>query len=185
MNPAAPVTRTRIRGPALEADALAEGTPHVDDVLAADIEPAVGAMRRAEHQDVALLEDALERYEPVVADVRVRREHSGTGPHEELAQLVAEGGARVIRFGLERHAEDADRLALHTAVAALERAHDVCREALVDLHRGLTEREVVARERRQLHRVLEQARAGGEAWAGQVGRPRVVLADGPQHVRVV
>ena len=40
-------------------------------------------------------------------------------------------------------------------------------------------------ERRELHRVLEQARAGGEAGARQVGGPRVVLAHGAQHVRVV
>ena len=58
-------------------------------------------------------------------------------------------------------------------------------QALVDLHRGLAEREVVGGERRQLHRVLEQARTGGEAGAGQVGGARVVLADRAQDVRVV
>ena len=71
------------------------------------------------------------------------------------------------------------------AVAALERRHDVRGQALVDLHRGLAEREVVGGEGRQLHRVLEQARAGGEARARQVGGARVVLADRAQDVRVV
>ena len=47
--------------------------------------------------------------------------------------------------------------------------HDVGRHPLVDLHRRLAHREVVARERRQLHRVLEQARTGGEA-RGRAGR---------------
>ena len=89
------------------------------------------------------------------------------------------------RLGLEGHAEDADGLAVQAAVAALERGHDVGGQALVDLHRGLAEREVVGGERRELHRVLEQARAGGEARARQVRRARVVLADGAQDVRVV
>ena len=44
---------------------------------------------------------------------------------------------------------------------------------------------MVARERRQLHRVLEQARAGGEARTREIGGPRVVLPDGAQDVRVV
>ena len=42
-------------------------------------------------------------------------------------------------------------------------------------------REVIGGERRQLHRVLEQARTGGETRPGQVGGARVVLADGAQH----
>ena len=70
-----------------------------------------------------------------------------------------------------------DRLAAEPAVAALEGRDDVGRQALVDLHRGLAEREVVRGEGRQLHRVLEQARPGGEAGARQVGRARIVLAD--------
>ena len=37
----------------------------------------------------------------------------------------------------------------------------------------------------ELHRVLEQARTGGEARTRQVGRARVVLADRAQDVRVV
>ena len=71
------------------------------------------------------------------------------------------------------------------AVAPLQRRDDVGRHALVDLHGRLAQREVVRRERRQLHRVLEQARAGGEARAGQVRGARVVLADRAQDVRVV
>ena len=142
-------------------------------------------MRRAEDEDVALLEDAVEADQPVVDDVRVGGEDAGAGPRQELAQLVAERRARVVRFGLEGHPQDADGLAVEAAVATLEGRHDVGRQALVDLHRGLAEREVIGGEGRQLHRVLEQARAGGEAGAGQVGGARVVLADRAQDVRVV
>ena len=76
-------------------------------------------------------------------------------------------------------------LPCEAAVAALQGAHDVGGQPLVDLHRRLAHREVVARERGQLHRVLEQARTGGEARPGQVGGPRVVLADRAQDVGVV
>ena len=131
------------------------------------------------------LEHAVERHEPVVLDVRVRAHDAGAGPRQELAQLVAQRRARVVRLGLERHPEDADGLAGEAAVAAFERRDDVRRQALVDLHRGLAEREVIGGEGGQLHRVLEQARTGGEAGAGQVGGARVVLADRPQDVRVV
>ena len=123
--------------------------------------------------------------EPLVVDVRVRAEDARAGPREQLAELVAERRPGVVGLGLERHPEDADRLALEAAVAPLERRHDVGRQALVDLHRGLAHREVVGRERGELHRVLEQARAGGEARAGQVGGARVVVADRVEDVRVV
>ena len=130
-------------------------------------------------------EDALERGQAVVLDVRVGADDAGAGPREQLAQLVAERGPGVVRLGLEGHPEDADRLALQRPVAALEGADDVRGQALVDLHRGLAHREVVARERGQLHRVLEQARTGGEARARQVRGARVVLADRAQDVGVV
>ena len=145
--------------------------PHVDDVLAAELEAAVCLVRRAEDQDVALLEDAVQGHEAVVDDVRIGGQDAGACPRQQLAQLVAERRARVVGLGLEGHPEDAHGLAVQAAVAALERGHDEGGQALVDLHRGLAEREVVGGEGRQLHRVLEQARTGGEARA-RAGRPR-------------
>ena len=129
--------------------------------------------------------DAVERDQALVLDVRVGGEDARAGPRQELAQLVAERRARVVRFGLEGHPEDPDGLARQAAVASLEGRDDVGGQALVDLHRGLAEREVVGREGGQLHRVLEQARPGGEARPRQVGGARVVLADRAQDVRVV
>ncbi len=87
--------------------------------------------------------DVVEADEPLVADVRVGAEDAGAGPGEELAELVAERRARVVRLGLERHAEDPDGLARQPAVAPLEGRHDVGRQALVHLHRRLAQREVV------------------------------------------
>ena len=59
----------------------------------------------------------------------------------------------------------------------LEPVHQVERQPLVDRHRGVAEGEVVVVERGELHRVLEQARPGGEAGARHVGGPRVVLGQ--------
>ncbi len=62
-------------------------------------------------------------------------------------------------------------------VALLEPGDDVEGQALVDRHARLAEVEVVVVERGQLHRVLEQARAGGEPGAGQIGSARVVVGQ--------
>ena len=45
----------------------------------------------------------------------------------------------------------------------LQPGDEVERQALVDHHARVAEREVVVVERGELHRVLEQARPGGEA----------------------
>ena len=63
-----------------EPDPLAEGPPDVDDVPAADVQAAIRLVRRAEDEHVALLEDAVERREALVLDVRVRAEDAGAGP---------------------------------------------------------------------------------------------------------
>ena len=132
------------------------------------------------------LQDLVERDEPVILDVRIRAEDPRARPRQELAQLVAERGARVVRLGLEGHPEDPDRLA-----AAARRSGARARETMYAGRPSLT---CIAAwpigkwslgEGRQLHRVLEQARAGGEARAGQVRGARVVLADRAQDVRVV
>src|SRR4051812_22744214 len=107
MNPAAPVTRIFTSEP----DPLAQRAPDIDDVLAADLEPAVRLVRGAEDEDIALGEDAVERGQPRVVDVGIGADDTGAGPGQELAQLVAEGGARVVGLRLERHAEDPDGLA--------------------------------------------------------------------------
>src|SRR5688500_7519051 len=108
MNPAAPVTRTRISGSASEPDPVAHGAPDIDDVLAADLELAIRGVRCTEDDHVALPEHLLERHEAVVDDVWVRAQDLRPGPGEELPELVRKGRARVVRLGLERHAEDAD-----------------------------------------------------------------------------
>ncbi len=61
--------------------------------------------------------------------------------------------------------------------ASSQLADDVEREALVDEHGRVAERELVVAERGQLHGVLEQARASREAGAGHVLRARVVLRE--------
>ena len=72
--------------------------------------------------------------------------------------------------------EDAD--GHRRQVEALLHARDeVQRQALVDHHARVPEREVVVVERRELHRVLEQARPGREPGPGHVGRTRVVVRE--------
>src|SRR4051794_21061934 len=129
MNPAAPVTRTFTSEP----DPLAQRTPDVDHILAADLEPAVRLVRSAEDEDLAVAKDAFERREAHVVDVRIRADHARAGPREELPELVAERRSRVIGLRLERHPEDADRPATERAVPALECADDVRGQAFVDL----------------------------------------------------
>src|SRR5215213_3013424 len=108
MNPAAPVTRTRT---ALEPDPVAEGAPDVDDVPAIDVEAAVWLVGRAEDEDLASAEHVVERDEAAVVDVGIRAEDVRAGPRQELPELVRQRGPRVVRFCLEGHAENADRLA--------------------------------------------------------------------------
>src|SRR6188768_4022342 len=133
MKPAAPVTRMRnsdsprgIGWPGRndragsQADAGTHRAPHVDDVLAAELEAAICLVRRAEDEDLALLDDALLGHEPVIDDVRIRGQDAGACPRQQLAQLVAERRARIVGLGLEGHPEDAHRLAVEAAVASLQ-----------------------------------------------------------------
>ena len=70
-------------------------------------------------------------------------------------------------------------------MARVERVDNVAGQALVDLHRGLSHREVVRREGGQLHRVLQQTRSGGKAGTWQVRSTRIVLADRVEDTVVV
>ena len=151
-------------------DALAERAPDVDDVLATDLEASILAVRRTENEDVALGQHCVEANEAVVAHVGIGADDPRPGPRKELPELVAERRPRIVGLGLERHAEDADGLA---------------GQALVHEHRGVPEDERVVGEGRQLHRVLEEARPGGEARSRQIGGSRVVETDGPEDVAVV
>ena len=83
-----------------------------------------------EDEDVAFLEDTFEGRQAIVGHVGIGAQDAGTGPRQELAQLVGQGGAGVVRFGLERHAEDAHRLALEAAVSPFEGGDDVRGQAL-------------------------------------------------------
>ena len=95
---------------------------------------------------------------------------------EDALQLVAQARADVVGLGLERHAEHADAHA-REVVALLQPGDDVQRQALVDRDAGLAEVEVVVVERGELHRVLEQARPGGEARTREIGGPRIVVGE--------
>ena len=81
---------------------------------------------------------------------------------EDPTELVAEAVADVVGVGLERHPEDPDGHA--GQVERLLHAPDhVQRESLVHHHGGRAEGEGVVVEGGELHSVLEQARASGQA----------------------
>ena len=90
---------------------------------------AVGRVRRAEDEDVALARGrsrgSSRRSSWTYGSVQRTR---APAQDEELAQLVAERRPGVVRLGLERHAEDADRLALQRRRSGA-RAPTRCRRA--------------------------------------------------------
>ena len=104
-------------------------------------------------------------------DEGIGGQHRARLAGEHVLELVAERGAGVVALGLERHAEQPDGH-LGEVVAALEVVDHVQHQALVDQDRGVAETELIAREGRELHRVLDQAGAGGKA------RPRHALERG-------
>src|SRR5436190_1050026 len=148
MKPEAPVTSTLTGGSASQTDALPERAPDVDDVAAAEDEGAVRPMGGREDDDVAVDHDAIKWHEPLVDHIRIRAQHGGAGPLQELSELEAQRGPDVVRFGLEGHSQDSDGPTVEAAVPADHGRDDVCREALVDLHRRLAHGKVVGRERR-------------------------------------
>ena len=187
MKPAAPVTRT-FTSPPVAAGSRGRCRPGRPRCRRRSrprrSAVAVGLVRHADDQDLGLGQHLVQRHETRIGNVRVRAQNVGAGPEQQLAQLVAERRADVVRLGLEGHAEQADRATAQAAVSLLHGADHVGGQAFVDLHRRLAEPEVVRREGRELHRVLEQARPGREP--GRAGpRARVVRPDRPQNVVVV
>src|SRR6266849_815771 len=126
MNPADPVTRTFMLHPARlapigrnshrgsasldpnvrkarsfsESDGAGDA-PDVDHLTVLEVEVLVGSMRGRDDEKLGLFQDAVERHERLVMDVRVGAQHPRAFERGELSQLVAERGARVVRLALE------------------------------------------------------------------------------------
>src|SRR5258705_10161461 len=93
---------------------------------------------------------------------------------QDALELVAKARTDVVRFRLERHAENAD--GHHREVKTLfEARNEIERQTFVNHHARLPEVEVVVVEGGQLHRVLEQAGPRSEAGPGQVICTWVIL----------
>src|SRR6185437_2365631 len=107
--PAGPERQPRARS---EPDPSAEDAPHVDEVLAADLERPIRCMGSAEDQDLAVREHLLEGQDALVLHVWIRAQDASPGPLEQLPELERERRPRVVGLGLERHAKDPDRPAL-------------------------------------------------------------------------
>ena len=90
MNPAAPVTRILT-----QADALAEDAPDIDDVAPAERRGRDSAMRAPRGRGSRSPRGPTRAADQArVADVWVCAEDPGALPRQELAQLVAQRGAR-------------------------------------------------------------------------------------------
>ena len=159
--------------------------PDIDQRLAARVEMLIGRVGSAEDQDVAALDHLGERQQLGVGlDERIGGQHLRRVERQGPLELVAERGADVVDIGLERHPEQPHG---HRAeiVFAAKLLDDVEDQAFVDQHRRVAEPELVARERRELHRVLEEARARSKAGAGYPRGPRIIRLHRPQDRRVV
>ena len=99
--------------PPSKPNALAHRAPDVDHTsfLPTSRDRAIEAptCADAEDEDLTLGEHPIERDESGVRHVRVRAQHGCTRPGQQLPELVRQRCARVVRLGLEGHAEDSDR----------------------------------------------------------------------------
>ena len=141
-------------------------------------------MRRGDDDHVRLRDDLLQRHEGRILDERIGAQDGGALERRQLAKLVAKRGPRVVGLTFERHAEDAHGPP-RQRLARVQRIHYVVGQPLVDLHRRLAHWKVIWGESRELHRVLQQARPGGEPGAGEVGSARVVASNCVEHVVVI
>ena len=169
MNPAEPVTRILQRA----APGMQFHTSY-EDLARGDPQLPVCAVGRREKEHVGIREHGLDRDERRIGHVGIGAEHLPRLQGEEVAQLVAQRIARVVALGLEGHPENA-----HDPVREIEialREVDQARgQSFVDQHRGMPERERIAAEGRQLHRVFEQTRPGREPGAGHSLHARIVV----------
>ena len=111
-----------------------------------------------------------------------RIEHVGVGAEDlfgldfqQLLQLVRQAVTIVVRLALESHPQNRHRL-----VGEIERphlGHNEVGKSLVHQHRGMSEEEMIARERGELQSVLEQTRAGRKAGACETSHPGILARD--------
>ena len=142
-------------------------------------------MRRAQNQNIAVGDHAVERLDRRIGgDERIGGQHGARRRQQRALEFVAQGGARIVDLGLERHAQEPDRHFIQV-VAALEVVDQLQRQPLVHLHCGVTDIELIARESGELHRILEQARAGGEARARQRACARIIMLHRLHDRRVI
>src|ERR1700691_2081526 len=125
-----------------DAYALAGDVPDVDDGLVGGQRGVLG-VRRGDDQQVGLGDHVVQgQQRGVGGDVRVGAVHGGGGEGQDVLELVGQAGADVVRAALEGHAQDADGHGFQV-VDPLEPVDQVQRQALVDGHRCVAEREVV------------------------------------------
>src|SRR5262249_14421165 len=140
----------------------------------------VRAVRHADNDHIAPSDELFFRNEGGVFRELVRVIDLGAVESKDLPQLVRQRVPNIVDVGLERHSEDAHSYLIQL-VAALEAVHQEGGQPLVDSHCRVAEREPVRVERGELHGVLQQARAGGEASRGEAGGAAVPLDHRPAH----
>ncbi len=156
--------------------ARTEHVPDVDDRLVGH-QFAVLRVRGGDDQQAGTGNDLLLRQEVRVhCDVRVRGEDVARLELKNPLEFVGQAGPDVVRSPLEGHAKDADRH-LPQIEPSLKPVEQVQGQPLVNGHGRMPEGEVVVVERGELHRVLEQARPGGEPRTRHVRCARVVLDE--------
>src|SRR5262245_63352283 len=94
----------------------------------------------------------------IIPDKWIGAQHLLRLEPKEMLELVAQAVTPVVALTLEGHAQDARRH-VRDVVSSLELGDEVKRQALVDHHAGVAERELVVVERGELHRVLQEARS--------------------------
>ena len=137
-------------------------------------------MRSRDDQQVRPVQHLRERGEPLIGDVRIGAQHLAGLENQDFAELIGQTFPRVITAGLESHSQHSDGQRAEV-VAGLQPGDEVEREALIDQHCRVPEHKLVLVERGELHRVLEQARAGREPRPGHIGGPRIVVAYCPAY----
>ncbi len=164
---------------------LLERAPDIDHRLPGKIELAIAGVRRAEDEEIALRDHGLKGHQVRVGgDKGIGGQHRGRMARQRLLEFVAQRGAGIVDVGLERHTEQAD-LHVRQLVAPREVVADVQHQPFVDQHGGVAQAKLVLCEGRQLHGVLHQAGASGEARRGDAARARIVVAHGVVDAPIV
>ena len=132
-----------MRNDDLDVASTAIKIPNINDGFALEVKILVGAVRDAEDKSITSRNHLVNGEKLIVSrHVRVGGEDTFRLKVQELLKFIAQRRSSVVVIGFERHAQEPNSLILDL-VFFLEGVGNVEDEALIDVHRGMAEAEVI------------------------------------------